>query len=437
MTYPVSFKINPENGEFFFGCLVWGLSALLILIKSSSPYVSGKDRRAGFSFGICFLSLVLMADLAAGFFLPSAKEIKIFGLAYCLAPLAGFLLWPFVRESDAIRRWLARGAAAGAAFWIAVAGGELFFRCCLAEPLSPPAAAFQNGADKVPGREKNFVILGLADSFGIANSPRNYHDRLREELRDAGHSVDLVNFSVSSISPADELRMLERYGNNVRPDLVLHGFFVGNDFGGDKRKKIFFKRIPIYVPEGLDALRPSGLALAGWLKAYKSIGYLPLIVPENRRTGPAWEKRMHGWLRSAEASHFAALDPRHLGNALEGTWEILDRIREKTEQTGGRYVMVIHPARVQMDEPLRKSLAPESTIPLERLVLDLPQQKLSDYCVSRHVDCLDLLPALLAAGSPGQLYKKNDTHYSEYTDALAGRLIAEFLAEKGYLPPAK
>ena len=112
----------------------------------------------------------------------------------------------------------------------------------------------------------------------------------------------------------------------------------------------------------------------------------------------------------------------------EPVFPILDEIRRATEQAGSRYVMVIHPDQLQVEEPLRERLTATFGVELGRdYDLDAPQRALLAYCDSRGIACLDLLPAFRAAGASGGLYRLRDTHYSDAGNELAAAEIHRFL----------
>ena len=76
-------------------------------------------------------------------------------------------------------------------------------------------------------------VLVLGDSFNWAEGPNgNYTAILEEKLAQelgAGR-VEVVNVGYSATHTAEQLPVLRKYGLQYHPDLVLLGFFVGNDF---------------------------------------------------------------------------------------------------------------------------------------------------------------------------------------------------------------
>jgi hypothetical protein len=86
--------------------------------------------------------------------------------------------------------------------------------------------------NKLPGA---FRIMSLGDSFAVyppeGNPKLNYNHILAEKFAALGQRrVDLVNFGMPAVGPGYYWHILERYGERIRPDLVMVGFFTGNDF---------------------------------------------------------------------------------------------------------------------------------------------------------------------------------------------------------------
>jgi hypothetical protein len=136
----------------------------------------------------------------------------------------------------------------------------------------------------VPGRLR---ILGLSDSFGRAGGDANYHYVLERSLRAAGHEVEVVNVSVTALSPKEELDLLERYGERFRPDIVLHGVFTGNDLTILDGTIRHFRRIMIREHSGPAAWHPRRFTLIQALDGLARVGLNELELSRDREAGAA------------------------------------------------------------------------------------------------------------------------------------------------------
>ena len=93
---------------------------------------------------------------------------------------------------------------------------------------------------KTPGI---YRILVVGDSFGWAGGREgNYTAVLERQLENhyGYHRIDIINAGYPMTHTAEQLVMLKKYGLQYHPDLVILGFFVGNDFidGNPNRKRI-------------------------------------------------------------------------------------------------------------------------------------------------------------------------------------------------------
>jgi len=83
-------------------------------------------------------------------------------------------------------------------------------------------------------KKKDVVrILGLGDSFSVylTDKKQNYNDILQQEFIGSGKSeVEIVNAGMEGMGPGYYWYILNKFGDLIKPDLVLVGFFVGNDF---------------------------------------------------------------------------------------------------------------------------------------------------------------------------------------------------------------
>ena len=119
------------------------------------------------------------------------------------------------------------------------------------------------------------------------------------------------------------------------------------------------------------------------------------------------------------------------------TIKLLDEIRGEVNQMGAKYVMLIHPDQFQVDNKLRYQIKEKYHLDLDSYDFDIPQRFLNNYCTTRGVSCLDLLPIFRSDGSEGGLYLLRDTHYNQDGNALAAKMIFNFLHERHLLVSRK
>ena len=88
--------------------------------------------------------------------------------------------------------------------------------------------------EDVFNKKKDVVrILGLGDSFSVylRDKKQNYNNILQQKFIGSGRGeVEIVNAGMEAMGPGYYWHILNKLGDLFKPDLVLVGFFVGNDF---------------------------------------------------------------------------------------------------------------------------------------------------------------------------------------------------------------
>lgn len=85
--------------------------------------------------------------------------------------------------------------------------------------------------DQLPHHSRRILALGDSFTFGAGVEEKAAYPRLIEaSLRKSGLPLVVVNSGVSGYGTVQQVRWLVRIIGSVKPDVVLVGFFVGNDF---------------------------------------------------------------------------------------------------------------------------------------------------------------------------------------------------------------
>ena len=283
-----------------------------------------------------------------------------------------------------------------------------------------------------------YRFIGLADSFGIwGGAESNYFRLLERRLQADGPApVQLINLSIDGYEPSHELGIL-RFGMRYSPDLVVHGFFVGNDFTVSDDRIYEVLGVRIHRSANEVPYRPRNFMLGSWTKTVLRIAAETRAVTREKEAGISTfsrktfleiqRSRLNTWGRRGEDNR----------RSLESVFPLLDEIRRVAESGGSRYVLVIHPDQTQVDEGLRRELVTTFGLREQDFDFDLPQRVVMAYCAARRVTCLDLLPTFRAHAHTGDLYLLRDTHYNDAGRRLAAGGIRDFLASLAIRPESK
>ena len=276
-----------------------------------------------------------------------------------------------------------------------------------------------------------YRILGLADSFGVmGGTSGNYHYLLEAALRrEVSPAIQMVNVSVSGYEPRHELAIM-RFGMAYAPDLVLHGFFVGNDFTLYGEDNYEYRGIRIENQPGISRYWPRHLLLADLIRN-QIIRLRDLRQIEfEQRTGAVdqvgylsrkffLQMQLHRMIYLRKQSE----------NEMKKVLPILASIRYVARKGGARYVMVIHPDQTQVDESLRREIIRTFQLREQDYDFDFPQKILASYCAGSGILCLDLLAGFRAKAKQGALYTISDGHYNLDGNKLAADNIRRFLLD--------
>jgi hypothetical protein len=316
-----------------------------------------------------------------------------------------------------------------------------------------------------------FKLLVLADSFGEALQvplEKTFYKQLQAKLTENGPSSQTINAGVGSWGTDQEATYYAIEGHKFNPDLTLLFFFTRNDTvnsyapleiarnGGHIQKSFYTldETGNLIPPEPFDPdaaydnidppdpLPPAPcLETADWLWLHSHLyrwlaPYLrdtPTIV---KWLGPSGLLGGEGRIR---ATHPAIPVPFYVYQTpLRPEWErgwnlieaILSNLRDHIEEDGGKFAVVIIPAREQVYPAEWEHIVANNSVmrPLN-WNLELPNQILGQILTRQQIPYLDLLPPFRAVTND-RLYFTHDGHWTEAGHTLAAEAIFTFLYEE-------
>lgn len=313
---------------------------------------------------------------------------------------------------------------------------ELIFRYELLVPSIPESEAqFRKLVSdgwprpvRQPKEPGTIRILGLADSFGVAGGVHNFHYRLERLLRERGHRVEVVNLSVPAYSIDQELELLRRFGARYEPDIVIHSFFVGNDFGLGAPASLRYRGIDIERMPGARSWLPQELTVVRWIPRWMKARSERRKRDEDvaRGLGEGSFSR-DTFLRIERVRFGACRKPRTDGPAWLAVTTVLDALGHEVDAMGAVRVTVVHPDQFQVEPALASEIVRTFELDPAAYDLTLPQRFLHAYAASRGVALVDLTPVFRREGGEGGLYLSRDTHYNDAGNRLAAEILADAL----------
>lgn len=280
--------------------------------------------------------------------------------------------------------------------------------------------------------ESSFRILIIGDSFNwIGGRDWNYVDLLEADLRQQfGESIEVINTGYPATHPEEQLKMFEKFGIRYQPDLVVHGFFVGNDFidSNPLRRRIAYGgEVLVLDPDeeywtlfGMPVLFRSRLKVnlqgrwLGFLFARRSLQMDPQKYLNLERSR----------MRFCDPKNAERFEP-HVKRGLSS----LRSMRDLTVQAGGEFMVIAYPDEFQVSRKLREEVIHFYNLDVTSFQWDRAQQLLRQFCASEGIDFHDLLPGFQQANEEGQvLYIPQNSHWNQEGNRLAADLISDILA---------
>jgi hypothetical protein len=345
--------------------------------------------------------------------------------------------------------------------------------------------------DRRPG---TYRVLIVGDSFNWAGGYQaNYVELVERRMDEAlgPGRVEVINVGYPGQDTKLELGTLEKYGLKYQPDLVVLGFFAGNDFFDanpwqrkiaigpafmdldlhEGHERTFFGQ-PLVARSRLWLFIEARRRERAWLAAQEQAAgtatapvttadAAPTAVPAPvavaalpTAAAPATGNPLP--ITNAAAGNAAAASPtpyaftpqyaaimRSRIHVADPAWaeelEIrkteafkhLSAMRRLLAEQDIGFMVMVYPDEFQVDTALRQSLLDRDKLDASDYRWNLPQDLVAGWCAAEGAECHDLLPAFEAAHRAGRRqYLLNDSHWNEAGNALAADEIAAQLIPK-------
>lgn len=295
----------------------------------------------------------------------------------------------------------------------------------------------------VPERA-DIVAIGDSQTYGISARAR---DSWPSQLQDiSGRSV--YNLSLPGYSPAEYLLLMKDKALKLNPDLVIAGFYLGNDLKGSF-KAVY--SVPVWEgmrnrdinytpPDDAPIVRKGdSFSFGNWLSAnsvlYRllSSSFIGDSMRLRRRMSKGEEVVMlsdkehgihTGFTPDRRLEGLDVNDPQ-VTEGLRLSLEFFNRMNVLASENGVAFLVVIIPTKesvyaglIEGNEALPASEKIDRLISSERKVNEIVKQ----YFSERGIEYIDVLPALREGAYKEQIYPAN---FGGHTNKNGYRIIAE------------
>jgi hypothetical protein len=290
-----------------------------------------------------------------------------------------------------------------------------------------------------------FRILVLGDSFGWAGGKDgNYTALLEEKLNESSRAqrVEVINASWPMTHTGEQLLMLEKYGLQFQPDVVVLGFFAGNDFldADPHRKRIVVNDVYVDIDKRRE-LTVFGYPIVPGSRLLLFVAQKYRIFRESlRNQGLAHAQQdapQRGTFSEETFLHIerARMELCNLRSFRQGKYaanvdfalESLRRMRDLLQARGIALIVAIFPDEFQVDDQLAETIIGRFSLDRSDYDLALMQKVLREFLEAEKIPYVDMLDRFRHAGRQASLYLLRDTHWNDAGNRLAAAILEERL----------
>jgi lysophospholipase L1-like esterase len=261
------------------------------------------------------------------------------------------------------------------------------------------------------------AAIGDSTTFGVVPYTANYLTLLETALAEDG-PVEIINMGVPGTEPSDYLSILVAEGLAFEPDLVMVGFFIGNDFESTRRQP--YER--------------SYLATATYFVwTLLTAGATPQTLfqasgPTYTDDAPTFTPERFLEIEVDRASIYLNGDT-DFNEAVAEALGYLRQIRNISARANIEILVILIPDEAQVNDELADLVTEAYGAIGSSLDFERPNKLLVEALISEGIPYLDLLPAFIEEGQHTQLYKPRDTHWNLAGNRLATETIAPVVRE--------
>lgn len=275
-----------------------------------------------------------------------------------------------------------------------------------------------------PPNERRIVVLGDSLVLSVQVQLRQTFCRLLQDgLNAAGGPVRyrVINAGVQGYGPVEELLFFRRVARAFQPDLVITTIFVGND--AEEAVATASKL------RGEAAAAISDTTVTGLRRLVRRSMVLQLLrlrVVSITDRLPQWGAPPEPPLQSYAEQPAARID-----EGLRISRECVQAIVDEAAAVGAKSMIVLMPARFQVDDPDYGRLkdAVESTG--GKLVRDAATTRFNEALAPIPVPRFDVLPALRAALPGPDVFFQQTVHLTPRGHAIVAQALGDFIVRNG------
>ena len=316
---------------------------------------------------------------------------------------------------------------------------------------------------KEPGKYRALIV---SDSFNWAGGQNGNYTALLEQKFESyygQHRVDIINAGYPGTHTVEQLAMLKKYGLQYNPDLVVLGFFVGNDFRDadphrkriivndlyvdiDRRKELIIFGYPIIGKSRLLLFVEQKYKIWQELRkakkeAKKSQVSLLLADASGGANAQDREPEKSPGILSQEAFlqveksrlKFCKKEDLERGKRDENINYILNGISEMKALLDSKeieFMVAIYPDEYQVSDRLFQEIMQRFDLDPADYIVNCQQLILIRYLEANGIPYIDMLAKFKKEQNNRPLYLLREPHWNSAGNKLAADILFDYLVKK-------
>jgi len=266
-------------------------------------------------------------------------------------------------------------------------------------------------------KQNDYRILALGDSFtwgayGTELS-QTFIKLLEKKLNEKpdGLNYQVINAGAPGYGTDQEFLYLEKKSYQLKPDLVLLNFFVGNDFHDNIQSGEFTVKDGVLVAKKIKVSAPGKIRnfLLKYSYAYRLMEKGAIVLFKDFIQNHIKNKIEN---ENYEAQLFSKPANDVMNEEFANTEKILGKLISYVKLNNMKLAIVIIPLNYQVDENQRQIFVRSNFKENQQYDMQQPQNAVKDWAKQNNVFVIDLLPGLSKINNNGGLYWKLNAHFN-------------------------
>jgi hypothetical protein len=302
---------------------------------------------------------------------------------------------------------------------------------------------------KAPG---TFRVLFVGDSFSWAGGLKGNYTALLQrmfEARNGFPKVEVVNTGYPGTHTGEQLLMLKKYGLQYNPDLVVLGFFAGNDFieADPNRKRIILNGCELDIDRRAEHhLFGYPIVMQSRLRLFLTQRYeVHQIQTQARKEAQEWSaatgqpaptknlpQEIFYRVQEAKLKFCNKNASERFESNIDFVFRSITEMNDLLKARNIKFMVAIYPDSMQVSPAQFDALVTKYGLKREDYDLNRAQDRLQAFLTSKQIPFVDFMERFKAEEQKRDLYLFNDPHWNKAGNELAAEILFQYLTKQPF-----